>query len=295
MEISDGEESLFSADKCADLMAGENKERINKKARVGRKDLEEHEDPDYCYTEGVSDLMDSSESFNNGLSCMCDDVNGFAEKSSIFSEILTAIEYVERDDSEYADLMDALGRTRDVSPGAPADEPARAIESVTSLTEMSDSKFRATQSDDVTYLTGNRDRNFEIDNEVKKTSNKENEEPNFGRETALSTGKVKFTPDPRAELWIGDSGASSHMTNSDIGVYSRKTCDLKINIADGTTIDVVYIGQLDVLFIQKDGTRAKKTLTVKVAPALKHSLFSFTAAMLMVGLCLESRKEENYR
>jgi hypothetical protein len=50
--------------------------------------------------------------------------------------------------------------------------------------------------------------------------------------------------------------------------------------ADGSTIDNICIGKIDVLFIQKDGTRIKKTLAVKVARAIKHSLFSFTAAML---------------
>ena len=66
------------------------------------------------------------------------------------------------------------------------------------------------------------------------------------------------------DLWIGDSGASSHMMGTANGANMKMLCEGDINV------DV----------ITKNGHVTAATLRVKVIPGMKQKLFSFTQAML---------------
>ena len=63
------------------------------------------------------------------------------------------------------------------------------------------------------------------------------------------------------DLWIGDSGASSHMMGSEEHVFNKKLITGSVRTANGPDV-------------------ASGTLRVKVIPGMKQKLFSFTQAMM---------------
>ena len=82
-----------------------------------------------------------------------------------------------------------------------------------------------------------------------------------------------------SDFFIGDSAATSHMTNNKTAV-----CDLipirgSVMIGNGESISCTKKGKLDVICKHKDGSMAKQTWEVKIVPQLNHDLFSFTKAM----------------
>jgi hypothetical protein len=56
------------------------------------------------------------------------------------------------------------------------------------------------------------------------------------------------------DLWLGDSGASCHMTNSDEGMYNCRDIKSPIKIGDGRTLYATKIGMKKLVVIQKDGS-----------------------------------------
>ena len=82
-------------------------------------------------------------------------------------------------------------------------------------------------------------------------------------------------------IWIGDSGASSHMANNTLGMCDLEAVKGGVTIGDGSGIKITRIGKMDVIIIQRNGTKTEKTLTdVKVVPRLRNSLFSLTKVMM---------------
>ena len=80
--------------------------------------------------------------------------------------------------------------------------------------------------------------------------------------------------------WIGDSGASCHMTNNDTGMYEVQTIQDEITIGNGKPLIATKIGKLKVDIMQKDGSSMEVTLTgVKYVPNLFCKLFSITKAL----------------
>ena len=82
-----------------------------------------------------------------------------------------------------------------------------------------------------------------------------------------------------SDNFIGDSAATSHMTNNKIGVYDLKPIRGSVMIGNGESISCTHKGKLDVICKHKDGSMAKHTWEVKIVPQLNHDLFSFTKAM----------------
>ena len=74
------------------------------------------------------------------------------------------------------------------------------------------------------------------------------------------------------DLWLGDTGASCHMTNSLEGMMNRVKVDSGIVFGNGQRLMAEYIGDKRGLVVQKDGTKA---------PILMRNvnLFSITAAL----------------
>ena len=116
-----------------------------------------------------------------------------------------------------------------------------------------------------------------------RTSTASNTASNFYQKNPAATRSILQLPGYRSpcklELWIGDSGASSHMTNKICHVYDRHDDQSTVNIADGHNLDVHCSGKIDVTFLHLDGTYSHKTLQVKVVPKLQHDLFSFVRCM----------------
>ena len=82
------------------------------------------------------------------------------------------------------------------------------------------------------------------------------------------------------DLWIGDSGASSHMMGSEEHVFNKKLIYGSKRTANGAHMKMLCEGDINVDVITKNGDVTSGTLRVKVIPGMKQKLFSFTQAML---------------
>ena len=80
-------------------------------------------------------------------------------------------------------------------------------------------------------------------------------------------------------IFIGDSAATSHMTNRKLGVYHLVPINGSVMIGNGKSISCTHKGKMDVICKHKDGSLARETWEVKIVPELNHDLFSFTKAM----------------
>ena len=80
-------------------------------------------------------------------------------------------------------------------------------------------------------------------------------------------------------IFIGDSAATSHMTNRKLGVYDLVPINGSVMIGNGKSISCTHKGKMDVICKHKDGSLARETWEVKIVPELNHDLFSFTKAM----------------
>ena len=77
------------------------------------------------------------------------------------------------------------------------------------------------------------------------------------------------------DLWIGDSGASSHMMGSEEYVFNKKLITGSVRIANGAHMKMLCEGDINVDVITKNGDVTSGTLTL-----MKQKLFSFTQAMM---------------
>ena len=82
------------------------------------------------------------------------------------------------------------------------------------------------------------------------------------------------------DLWIGDSGASSHMMGSEERVFNKKLISGSMRTANALHMKMLCEGGINVDVITKNGDVTSGTLRVKVIPGMKQKLFSFTQAML---------------
>ena len=82
------------------------------------------------------------------------------------------------------------------------------------------------------------------------------------------------------DLWIGDSGASSHMMGSEEHVFNKKLISGSLRMASSVHMKMLCEGDINVDVIPKNGDVTSGTLRVKVIPGMKQKLFSFTQAML---------------
>ena len=97
-------------------------------------------------------------------------------------------------------------------------------------------------------------------------------------ETALVTKEMGLNYLEK-NIFIGDSAATSHMTNRKMGVYDLVPINGSVMIGNGKSISCTHKGKMDVICKHKDGSLAKETWEVKIVPELNHDLFSFTKAM----------------
>ena len=82
------------------------------------------------------------------------------------------------------------------------------------------------------------------------------------------------------DLWIGDSGASSHMMGSEEHVFNKKLITGSMRTAKGAHMKMLCEGDTNVDVITKNVDVTSGTLRVKVIPGMKQKLFSFTQAMM---------------
>ena len=82
------------------------------------------------------------------------------------------------------------------------------------------------------------------------------------------------------DLWIGDSGASSHMMGSEEHVFNKKLISGSMRTVNSAHMKMLCEGDINVDVITKNDDFTSGTLRVKVIPGMKQRLFSFTQAML---------------
>ena len=78
-----------------------------------------------------------------------------------------------------------------------------------------------------------------------------------------------------SDLWLGDMGASCHMTNSIDGMFNKQKVDTGIVFGNGQRLKAVYIGDKKGIVIQKNGARVPILMkNVKYVPQLYCNLFA---------------------
>ena len=82
------------------------------------------------------------------------------------------------------------------------------------------------------------------------------------------------------DLWIGDSGASSHIMGSVEHIFNRKLMSGSMRTANGAHMKILCEGDINVDVMTKNGGVTSGTLRLKVIPRMKQKVFSFTQAML---------------
>jgi len=103
---------------------------------------------------------------------------------------------------------------------------------------------------------------------------------NVGIQTGRDVVLMTTDANPDGSTGIADSGATSHITNKNAGMYECKMVNLPITIGDGSEVTATKIGNMDMEVHYKDGSTAKVTLTgVQYVPKFYKMLFSLTAAM----------------
>ena len=81
------------------------------------------------------------------------------------------------------------------------------------------------------------------------------------------------------DLWISDSGASSHLIGSEKDIFNKKMIKGSINTVNGEKMKIRCEGKVNVSHFTKTRYESKGTLSVKVVEGLKIKLFSFTTAL----------------
>ena len=114
---------------------------------------------------------------------------------------------------------------------------------------------------------------------VKKTQDgHKNQQKNDENDQALVSNEMTVSSIGN-DIFIGDSAATSHMTNNRTGVYNLILIRGSVMIGNGESISCTHKAKLDVICKHKDGFTARQTWEVKIVPQLNHDLFSFTKAM----------------
>jgi hypothetical protein len=108
---------------------------------------------------------------------------------------------------------------------------------------------------------------------------KKNEAANVSRDHEIALiGQERGEIDP--SLWIGDSGATSHITCSKIGMSDIKPSSQNITVGDGRHLKVKKTGKLRICFEGREQKTTEVLLeNVKYVPEMKVNLFSLTVAM----------------
>ena len=126
----------------------------------------------------------------------------------------------------------------------------------------------------------------EVTSETEETDDDESETNNANVNNYLDSANMATNLETamkiaeEEDLWIGDSGASSHMMGSEEHVFNKKLITGSVRTANGAHMKMLCEGDINVDVITKNGDVTSGTLRVKVIPRMKQKLFSFTQAMM---------------
>ena len=126
----------------------------------------------------------------------------------------------------------------------------------------------------------------EVTSETEETDHDESETNNANVNNYLDSANMATNLETamkiaeEEDLWIGDSGASTHMMGSEEHVFNKKLITGSVRTANGAHMKMLREGDINVDVITKNGDVTSGTLRVKVIPGMKQKLFSFTQAMM---------------
>ena len=109
---------------------------------------------------------------------------------------------------------------------------------------------------------------------------KKDDHAHASMEMELALGSPKEIENLDTSLWLGDTGASCHMTNNLDGMFNRTKIDSGIVFGNGQRLKAECIGDKRGLVVQKDRSKSPILMkNVKCVPQLYCNLFSITAAL----------------
>ena len=73
------------------------------------------------------------------------------------------------------------------------------------------------------------------------------------------------------EVWLGDSGATSHITNYSYAMKNKKSCDVKVTVSTGEMTTAKFMGDIDMLSGNGEKFRLENVLYI---PSVQKNLFS---------------------
>jgi hypothetical protein len=98
------------------------------------------------------------------------------------------------------------------------------------------------------------------------------------KEHAYVMGEQKLTPS--SSIFLGDSGASTHMGNEDEGMYDIQDINDPVTVGNGKVLRATKVGKLRRTVHQMDGSTLDVVLPdYKFVPGLHANLFSITKAL----------------
>ena len=152
----------------------------------------------------------------------------------------------------------------------------------TKIEELIDEKLNQEFSEEVEiredqYYDSEEEVTSETDDDESENANVNNYLDSANMVTNLETA-MKIAEEE--DLWIGDSGASSHMMGREEHVFNKKLITGSVRTANGAHMKMLCEGDINVDVITKNGDVTSGTLRVKVIPGMKQKLFSFTQAMM---------------
>jgi hypothetical protein len=108
---------------------------------------------------------------------------------------------------------------------------------------------------------------------------KKNEAVNLSQDNKIALiGKERGEIGPN--LWIGGSGATSHITCCEVGMFDIKPSSHKITVGDGRHLRVEKTGKLRICFEGREKETTEVLLeNMKFVPEIKVNLFSLTVAL----------------
>ena len=113
----------------------------------------------------------------------------------------------------------------------------------------------------------------EEEKEIKSSQEKE-----FG--LILSNVSKRYMKPQEKEKWIGDSGATVHITNSDVGMFNVKKCNFDITVGNQETTKCTKMGDIQLKLKNSTGKEVTVTLyNVRYVPSFIGNLFSISTAM----------------
>ena len=129
------------------------------------------------------------------------------------------------------------------------------------------------------------DSDEEMTSETAETDDDESEPNNANVNSCLDSANMAMNLESamkiaeEEDLWIGDSGASSHMIRSEEHVFNKKWISGSVRPANGDHMKMLCEGDMNVDVITKNGDVTSGTLRMKIMPGMKQKLFSFTQVM----------------